>query len=60
MQALGGWHAWSLGLSPDGSEVYAVSDTGRIAGLDTATARVISTFDTGVGRPMAIMRVASA
>jgi hypothetical protein len=60
MQALAGWHAWSLGLSPDGSEVYAVSDTGQVADLETATGRVISTFDTSVGRPMALIRVASA
>jgi WD40 repeat protein len=60
MQALAGWHAWSLGLGPDGSQVYALSDTGRIAGLDTATGRVISMFDTGVGRPIALMRVVSA
>jgi WD40 repeat protein len=60
MQALAGWHAWSLGLGPDGSQVYALSDTGRIGRLDTATGRVISTFDTGVGRPIALMRVVSA
>jgi WD40 repeat protein len=60
MRALAGWPAWSVGLSPDGSQVYALSDSGRIAGLDTATGRVISTFDTSVGRPMALMRVASA
>jgi hypothetical protein len=60
MQTLTGWHVVSLGLSPDGSQVYTVSDSGRIADLETATGRVISTFDTGVGRPMALMRVASA
>jgi WD40 repeat protein len=60
MQALTSWHSWSLGLSPDGSEVYAVSESGQVAGLETATGRVISTFDTGVGRPMALIRVASA
>ena len=59
-QSLGGWRAWSLGLSPDGSEVYAVSDSGRVAVLETATGRVISTFDTSVARPMALIRVASA
>src|SRR6266571_2684255 len=31
MQALGEWHIWSLGLSPDGSMLYAVSDKGSIA-----------------------------
>jgi DNA-binding beta-propeller fold protein YncE len=60
MHALTGWHVWTLGLSPDGSEVYAVSDSGRVAALETATGRVISTFDAGVGRPIALIRVASA
>ena len=59
-QALPGWHAWSLGLSPDGSKVYGVSDSGQVAELETATGRMISTFDTSIGRPMALMRVASA
>jgi hypothetical protein len=60
MRALSGWHAWSLGLSPDGSEVYAVSDTGKLADLETASGRVISTFDTRLGRPLALIRVAAA
>jgi hypothetical protein len=60
MQALTSWRSWSLGLSPDGSEVYAVSVSGQVAGLETATGRVMSAFDTGVGRPMALIRVASA
>lgn len=59
-QSLTGWHAWSLGSSPDGSEVYALSDSGQVADLETATGRVISTFDASVGRPLALIRVASA
>jgi hypothetical protein len=59
-RALTGWHVWSLALSPDGSDVYAVSDSGYVADLETATGRVISTFDTSAGRPMALMRVAAA
>ena len=59
-QALRDWHIWTLGMSPDGMEVYAVSDSGSVAGLATTTGRVLSTFDTAEGRPMALMRVASA
>jgi hypothetical protein len=60
MQALTSWHVWTLGLSPDGSDVYAVSDSGHVAALEATTGRVISTFDTSFGRPIALMRVASA
>lgn len=60
MRALAGWHVWSLGLSPDGTEVYAMSDDGRVADLATITGRVLSTFATTQGRPLALMRVASS
>lgn len=59
-QALQDWHVWTVGMSPDGMEVYAASDDGRVAGLATSTGRVLSTFDTTEGRPIALMRVASA
>jgi hypothetical protein len=59
-RALNGWHVWSLGVSPDGSTLYALDDAGMIAEISMATARVESTFDPGAGYPLAIMRVAAA
>lgn len=59
MQALPSWHVWSLALSPDGTEVYAMSDDGHVADLATKTSTVLSTFATTEGTPLALMRVAS-
>ncbi len=59
IQALGDWHVWSLGLSPDGKTLYAVSDSGRIAELSMTSGEVTHTFDPAEGQPMALMRVAS-
>ncbi len=60
MRALTDWQVWSLALSPDGTEVYAMSADGRVADLATKTATVLSTFDTTEGTPLALMRVASS
>jgi hypothetical protein len=55
-RALDSWTVWSLALSPDGSALYALEQTGDIAELSMAGA-VTSTFDPNVGQPMALMRV---
>ena len=60
MRALSDWQVWSLTLSPDGTEVYAMSAGGRVADLATKTGQVLSTFDTTEGTPLALMRVASS
>lgn len=59
VRALPDWHVWSLALSPAAGELYAVSDTGRIADLDLASGRVISTFDANESQPIALMRAVS-
>jgi DNA-binding beta-propeller fold protein YncE len=58
MQALNDWHVGSLGLSPDGKTLYAISDTGRIAEVSMNSGEVAHTFDPAEGQPMALMRVA--
>jgi len=60
MQALGEWHIWSLGLSPDGSMLYAVSDKGSIAEVSMASGGVANRFEGAQGQPMALMRVAAS
>ena len=59
-RALGDWRIWSLGLSPDGKTVYAVSDGGKVAAVGMASAAVEETFDLSGGQPMALMRVAAS
>lgn len=59
-RALNGWRVWSLGMSPDGSTVFALDDAGMIAELSMGTGTVVSTFDPAAGYPMAIMRVTAA
>ena len=53
-----GWHVSSVGLSPNGQNLYAVGDDGRIAEISMADAAVTSRFDPSAGEPMALMRVA--
>ncbi|HSS61554.1 MAG TPA: hypothetical protein VLK30_08875 [Candidatus Limnocylindrales bacterium] len=60
MHALDGWNVWSLALSPDGATVYAVRDNGQISAVSMSSGSVTSTFDPTSGRPLALMRVASA
>jgi len=60
MQALSDWHVWSLGSSPDGSVLYAVSDKGSIAEVSMASGAVANRFDGARGQPMALMRVAAS
>jgi len=59
-RALTDWRVWSVGLSPDGNSVYAIDERGRVAEVGTSSGAVKSIFDPGVGRPIALMRVASA
>jgi DNA-binding beta-propeller fold protein YncE len=56
--ALTGWHVSSVGLSPNGQNLYAVGDDGRIAEISMADPSVISRFDPSEGQPLALMRVA--
>jgi hypothetical protein len=59
-QVLPDWRIWSLALSPDGKTLFAVNDDGRIAEVMMYSSQVTSTFDPSVGKPIALMRVASA
>jgi hypothetical protein len=59
-RALAGWRIWSVGLSPDGLNLYAVSEGGKIAEIAMGSARVGATFDLTGGQPLALMRVAAA
>jgi len=59
-RALSDWTIASLGLSPDGKTLYAVSEGGRVAVIAMATATVGTIFDLSAGEPMALMRVAAA
>jgi len=54
------WRVWSLGMSPDGSTVYAVNDAGMIAELPMSGAHSPTTFGGAAGQPLALIRVASA
>jgi DNA-binding beta-propeller fold protein YncE len=58
--ALEDWTVTSLGASPDGKSVYAVSREGKIAQLSAASATVISTFEAGLQHPLSLLRVAAA
>ena len=55
-QALPSWTVSSLGLSPDGSSLFALKDSGQIAEL-SPDGVVLSMFDPNAGRPLALMWV---
>ncbi|MFI5281733.1 MAG: hypothetical protein ACHQ0J_01215 [Candidatus Dormibacterales bacterium] len=55
--ALAGLRVWSIGLSPDGTTLYALDDAGDVAGVSMGGS-VGTTFHPDTGYPMAIMRVA--
>lgn len=57
---LSNWRVWSLGMSPDGSTVYAVNDSGMIAALPMAGTHSATTFGGAAGQPLALIRVAAA
>jgi hypothetical protein len=52
-------HIWSLALSPDGSFIFALDDSGAISQV-SIKGTVLSTFDPGIGQPLAILRVVPA
>jgi hypothetical protein len=54
---LAGWTVWSLGLSPDGRMVYALSDAQMIAELSMASPGVGTTFKASAALPLALLRV---
>ncbi len=57
---LTGWTVWSLGLSPDGTALYAVNDSGMIAEMSMSGPHATTTFGGGPGQPMALIRVEAA
>jgi hypothetical protein len=57
--ALSDWRISSLGLSPDGRDLYALNDGGLIAEVSMASGAVASRFDPGAGYPMALIRVSA-
>ncbi len=56
---LAGWTVWSVGLSPDGKMVYALSDAEMIAELSMANPGVGTTFKASTALPLALIRVDS-
>jgi len=59
-RALTDWRIWSVGLSPDGRTLYAMSDGGKVAEVSMGSATVGATFDLGGAQPVALMRVAAS
>jgi len=59
-QGLTEWRVATVGLSPDGQNLYAVGDDGRIAEVSMATKTLVSKFDPSEGQPMTLMRVAAS
>jgi WD40 repeat protein len=57
--ALSDWRISSLGLSPDGQDLFALNDAGQIADVSMASGAVASRFDPGAGYPMALIRVSA-
>jgi DNA-binding beta-propeller fold protein YncE len=57
---LNDWRVWSLALSPNGDNLYAVSDGGMIAEVSMTGAHTVSTFAGGPGQPMTVIRVEAA
>jgi hypothetical protein len=56
---LTGWTVWSLGLSPDGSMVYALNNAGTIAELSMQNPGTPTTFGAAGAQPMALIKVDS-
>ena len=53
------WTVWSVAMSPDGANVYAVNDGGMIAELPMTGSHTPTTFGGAAGQPLALIRVAS-
>jgi len=56
---LANWTVWSLGLSPDGSTLYALNNAGTIAELSMSNPGTPTTFGASGAQPMALIRVDS-
>lgn len=54
---LAGWRIWSLGLSPDGSTVYALNDAATIAELSMSNPGTATTFGASGAQPIGLIRV---
>ncbi len=54
---LNDWTVWSLALSPDGSVLWVLRDSGEIAEISMRSGQVAATFNPGAGYPLALMRV---
>jgi WD40 repeat protein len=59
-RALPDWTVWSLALSADGTTLYALSDSGKVAELSMAGPSLSATFDPRAGLPLALIRVEAA
>lgn len=57
--ALDGWRVWSVGLTPDGRELYVLGDTGMIARVSMGSGAVEARFNPGAGLPVGLLRVAA-
>ena len=57
---LSDWTIWGLALSPNGDQLYAVSDGGMIAEISMTGAHAASTFAGAAGQPMGLIRVEAA
>lgn len=55
---LADWRVWSLGMSPDGTTLYAVNDAGMIAEMPMTGSHTPTTFGGAAGQPLALIRVA--
>ena len=54
---LSDWNIWSLAMSPDGTAVYAVKDSGMVAEISMSGSHQITTFGGAAGQPIALVRV---
>lgn len=54
--ALTSWAITGLAMPADGRGIYALSDSGKVAAVDSA-GHVASTFDSGVAQPIALLSV---
>jgi len=53
------WTVWSVAMSPDGANVYAVNDGGMIAELPMTGSHTPTTFGEATDQPLALIKVAS-
>jgi len=54
---LSDWNVWSLAMSPDGTSVYAVRDSGTIAEVSMSGSHQMTTFGGAPGQLLALVRV---